>query len=149
MSPRLTPPAPSRIDPHGSSTTWPNTKTACWAEMRGERLRGCHHSSRPAPRHVSSGCQRTQRAGFILLTAVVSAISPTRASYYTRIQGKLTASTGWRILMAGLLTLTLLAAGATLAAGHGGGLDWLPASFVLAISVAAINAWVLLVEILR
>jgi hypothetical protein len=37
----------------------------------------------------------------------------------------------------------------TLAAGHGGGPDWLPAAFVLAIAVAAINAWVLLVEILR
>jgi hypothetical protein len=37
----------------------------------------------------------------------------------------------------------------THAAGHGGGLDWLPAAFVLAILVAAINAWVLLVEILR
>jgi hypothetical protein len=31
----------------------------------------------------------------------------------------------------------------------GGGLDWLPVAFVLAIAVAAINAWVLLVEILR
>jgi hypothetical protein len=37
----------------------------------------------------------------------------------------------------------------TLAAGHGGGLDWLAAAFVLAIAVAAVNAWVLLVEILR
>jgi hypothetical protein len=43
----------------------------------------------------------------------------------------------------------LVAAGVTLAAGHGGGLDWLPAVFVLAILVAAIDAWVLLVEILR
>jgi hypothetical protein len=47
VPPRLTPPSPSRIDPHGSSTTWPNTKTACWAEIRGDRLRGCHHNSRP------------------------------------------------------------------------------------------------------
>jgi len=36
-----------------------------------------------------------------------------------------------------------------LAAGTGGGLFWLPASFVLAIFVAAVNAWVLLVEVLR
>jgi len=40
-------------------------------------------------------------------------------------------------------------AGITLAAGHGGGLFWLPAAFVLAVFVAAVNAWVLLVEVLR
>ena len=51
--------------------------------------------------------------------------------------------------MAGALTLTLLISGVTLAAGAGGGLFWLPASFVLAISVAAVNAWVLLVQVLR
>jgi hypothetical protein len=47
------------------------------------------------------------------------------------------------------LTVTLLLAGVTLATGHGGGLYWLPAAFVLAIVIAAINAWVLLVEVLR
>jgi hypothetical protein len=59
------------------------------------------------------------------------------------------ASTASRIGFASALTLTLIAAGVTLLTGHGGGLDWLPAAFVLAILVAAINAWVLLVEILR
>jgi hypothetical protein len=37
----------------------------------------------------------------------------------------------------------------TLAADHGGGLYWLPVAFVLAIFIASINAWVLLVEVLR
>ena len=36
-----------------------------------------------------------------------------------------------------------------LAAGHGGGLFWLPAAFVIAIVVASANSWVLLVEVLR
>jgi hypothetical protein len=67
----------------------------------------------------------------------------------SRSQRQLTVATAWRLVTATSLTLTLLAAGATLAAGHGGGLDWLPASFVLAVAVAAINAWILLVEILR
>ena len=42
-----------------------------------------------------------------------------------------------------------LLSGVTLATGHGGGLYWLPVAFVLAIVIAAINAWVLLVEVLR
>ena len=88
-------------------------------------------------------------AGFILLTAISSAISPTRAAMAARNQGSLTTRTAWRIGLAIAVTSTLVAAGITLAAGHGGGLDWLPIAFVLSITVAAINAWVLLVEILR
>jgi hypothetical protein len=47
------------------------------------------------------------------------------------------------------LTIVLAVTGSTLAAGAGGGLLWLPAAFVLAVFVAAVNAWVLLVEVLR
>ena len=50
-----------------------------------------------------------------------------------------------RLITAAGLTVTLLLAGVTFATGHGGGLYWLPASFVLAITIAAVNAWVLLV----
>ena len=67
-------------------------------------------------------------AAFILLTAVASAISPVRA---------------------GALTLCLLVCGITPAAGHGGGLFWLLGAFVIAIAVASVNSWVLLVEVLR
>jgi hypothetical protein len=88
-------------------------------------------------------------AAFILLTAAGSAISPTRAMQASRGQAALSRATLLRLVTATALTLTLLAAGVTLAAGHGGGLDWLPAAFVLAITVAAVNAWVLLVEVLR
>jgi hypothetical protein len=38
---------------------------------------------------------------------------------------------------------------ATLLAQGGGGLQWLPFAFVLAVSIAASNAWILLVEVLR
>jgi hypothetical protein len=88
-------------------------------------------------------------AGFILLIAASSAISPARAVLASLDQRHLTTDTAERLVTAIALTLTLVAAGVTLAAGHGGGLDWLPASFVLAVLVAAVNAWVLLVEILR
>lgn len=54
-----------------------------------------------------------------------------------------------RLLIAGALTASLALAGVTLAADRRGGLNWLPVAFVLAVLVAAINAWVLLVEILR
>jgi hypothetical protein len=52
-----------------------------------------------------------------------------------------------------LLALTLVAAYAvaasTLLAQGGGGLHWLPFGFIIAISIAASNAWILLVEVLR
>jgi hypothetical protein len=88
-------------------------------------------------------------AAFILLTAAGSAISPTRALMASRGAGKLGATMLIRLITAIALTFTLLAAGVTLAADHGGGLDWLPAAFVLAITVASVNAWVLLVEVVR
>jgi hypothetical protein len=87
-------------------------------------------------------------AGVILLTAADSAISPVRLTMAVRQSG-LNRRTGPRLFMALMLTAALTGAGVTLAAQAGGGLDWLPVAFVLAIAVAAINAWVLLVEILR
>jgi hypothetical protein len=54
-----------------------------------------------------------------------------------------------RIVFASALTLCLLACGITLGVGHGGGLFWLPIAFVIAILVASVNSWVLLVEVLR
>ena len=88
-------------------------------------------------------------AAFILLIAVDSAISPARALRASGRQSRLDASTLVRLVTATALTISLLAAGVTLALQHGGGLDWLPVAFVLAITVAAVNAWVLLVEVLR
>jgi hypothetical protein len=47
------------------------------------------------------------------------------------------------------LTLIYFISGITLAVEHGGGLLWLPAAFVLSIFIAALNAWILLVEVMR
>jgi hypothetical protein len=88
-------------------------------------------------------------AAFVLLVAVESAISPGRLIHAANGQTELSKATLFRLITAIGLTLTLLIAGITLAAGTGGGLLWLPAAFVLAIFVAAVNAWVLLVEVLR
>jgi hypothetical protein len=54
-----------------------------------------------------------------------------------------------RVVFAFAFTACLLVCGITLAAGHGGGLFWLPAAFVIAIAVTATNSWGLLVEVLR
>jgi hypothetical protein len=48
-----------------------------------------------------------------------------------------------------LATLPVIVAGASLAAGTGGGLFWLVPAVVLLLGVGVMNAWVLLVEILR
>ncbi len=88
-------------------------------------------------------------AAFILLAGIGSATSPVRALLASRQRAAMDASLLLRLITAAGLTVTLLLAGVTLATGHGGGLYWLPAAFVLAIAIAAINAWVLLVEVLR
>jgi hypothetical protein len=88
-------------------------------------------------------------AAFILLTAVASAISPVRALRAASREERRSPTMLQRIVFAGALTLCLLVCGITLAAGHGGGLFWLPAAFVIAIVVASVNSWVLLVEVLR
>jgi hypothetical protein len=48
-----------------------------------------------------------------------------------------------------LATLPVVPAGASLVAQRGGGLYWLVPAIVLLLGVGVINAWVLLIEILR
>jgi len=48
-----------------------------------------------------------------------------------------------------LATLPVIAAGATLLARSGGGLYWLVPALILLLGVEVMNAWVLLIEILR
>ena len=88
-------------------------------------------------------------AAFIVAAGLGSATSPLRALAAIRQQAAIGLPLVVRLVLAAALTVTLLLAGVTLATGHGGGLYWLPAAFVLAIVIAAINAWVLLVEVLR
>jgi hypothetical protein len=88
-------------------------------------------------------------AAFILLTGVASAVSPVRALLSSRRGSMMDGPLLLRLIFAAGLTVSWFLAGVTLATGHGGGLYWLPAAFVLAIMIAAINAWVLLVEVLR
>jgi hypothetical protein len=85
----------------------------------------------------------------LLLVAVGSAISPARAvSAYRKTHIKPVAF-NLRLFLATTLVIAYAVASVTLALGFGGGLHWLPFAFLLAISIAASNAWILLVEVLR
>lgn len=91
---------------------------------------------------------RIALAAVVLLVAAESAISPIRALTAGRSRAEPRRAAALRLTVASALTFVLVAAGISLAVGQGGGLYWLPAGFLLAIGVAAINAWVLLSEML-
>lgn len=88
-------------------------------------------------------------AAFILVVAAESAISPIRSLQARSERSSVGGAALVRLLTALTLTASLIVTGVTLAVGWGGGLFWLPASFVIAVVVAAVNAWVLLVEVVR
>ncbi len=95
------------------------------------------------------GIPRGALAAFILVAGAGSAVLPVRALAARRDGTGLDAPRALRLITGAGLTVTVLLAGVTLATGHGGGLYWLPAAFVLAVVIAAINAWALLAEVLR
>jgi hypothetical protein len=88
-------------------------------------------------------------AVFIILCAVGSAVAPIRAVQAYRSSHVKQVAFGLRLFLACLLAAGYAVAGATFIARAGGGLQWLPAAFLLAVIIAASNAWVLLVEVLR
>jgi hypothetical protein len=85
----------------------------------------------------------------LLLCAVVSAVSPARAVTAYRQTGVKPVAFNLRLLLASVLVAAYAACAVTLLARTGGGLHWLPLGFIVAISIAASNAWILLVEVLR
>jgi hypothetical protein len=87
--------------------------------------------------------------GFLIFAAAGTAISPIRATLAYRQSKVKPVAFNLRFALAATLLATYAVAGATLLAGTGGGLEWLIPSFLLAVAIAASNAWVLLVEVLR
>ena len=85
----------------------------------------------------------------VLVAAGLSALSPVRAFLAYRTTHIKPIGFSIRLGLAVLLVSTYIAASVTLIAQSGGGLHWLAGSFLLAIAIAASNAWVLLVEVLR
>jgi modulator of FtsH protease len=88
-------------------------------------------------------------AVLLLASAAGTAISPIRAARAYRSSRVKPVAYNLRLFLALLLVAAYAVAGATLLAQAGGGLHWLPFAYVLAISIAAANAWILLVEVLR
>jgi hypothetical protein len=87
--------------------------------------------------------------GFVLVAAAGSAVSPVRMLVAEHAANSHQKGGPARLAMAIVFFLVLLISGVSIIVQAGGGLYWLPAAFVIAITVAAINAWVLLVEVLR
>jgi hypothetical protein len=85
----------------------------------------------------------------LLGAAVGSAISPYLASRAYRASRIKPIAYNLRFVMALSLVAGYAIAGVSLLARSGGGLHWLPFAFVLAVLIAASNAWILLVEVLR
>jgi hypothetical protein len=92
---------------------------------------------------------RTIFAGFLVFCAAGSAVSPVRVTLEYRSSRVKPVGFSIRLFLACLLVAVYAVGGATLMARAGGGLHWLPWAFLLAVSVAASNAWILLVEVLR
>jgi small basic protein len=88
-------------------------------------------------------------AGSVLFAALVCLVSPFRSvRAYIESKVKPTAFT-LRLTLTLILVATYVVSGVTLLVGVGGGIEWLPLLFILALSVASIKAWVLTVEVSR
>jgi hypothetical protein len=92
---------------------------------------------------------RVAFAAVLLFFAAGSAVSPVRSTSAYRSSGVKPTAYNLRLFLTLLLVAAYAVAGATLLARGGGGLHWLPVAFILAVTIAASNAWVLLVEVLR
>jgi len=92
---------------------------------------------------------RVAFAAFLLFCAAGSAVSPALATSAHRSSGVKPVAYNLRLSLALLLVAAYAVGGATMLARGGGGLHWLPFAFILAVSIAASNAWILLVEVLR
>jgi hypothetical protein len=98
---------------------------------------------------LDPGISRALFAGFLLFCAAGSVVSPIRATLAQRSSHVKPTAYNLRRFLSLLLVAVYSVTGATLLAQAGGGLHWLPFAFVLAITIAASNAWILLVEVLR
>src|SRR5271170_7954272 len=86
---------------------------------------------------------RAAFAAVLALCAVVSAVSPMRAVTAFRRSGVKPVAFNLRLFLALLLVAAYVVSATTLLVQGGGGLHWLPFGFIVAIGIAASNAWIL------
>jgi hypothetical protein len=98
---------------------------------------------------LDPGIGRLAFGGFLIVCGIGTVISPIRAARSYRENRVKPIAYNLRLALALLLVAMYLAAGVTYLAQGGGGLHWLPFAFILAITTAATNAWILLVEVMR
>ncbi len=98
---------------------------------------------------LDASISREVFAAFLLVCAAGSAISPALSFRAYRRSHVKPVYFNLRLVLALSLVAGYALVGITLLAQSGGGLHWIPVAFILAISIAASNAWVLLVEVLR
>jgi modulator of FtsH protease len=88
-------------------------------------------------------------AAVLLVSAAGAGVSPVRSTLSARTSSAKPVGYNLRRFLSLLLVMAYAVCAATLLAGAGGGLHWLLPAFLLAVGIAATNAWILLVEVLR
>jgi hypothetical protein len=98
---------------------------------------------------LEPGLSRTTVGIELVIEGVVVTVAVTALTLISRPRGEQESYLASALLLAAVGTLPFVVAGVSFLAEAGGGLSWVLTGFIAAIVGAMINAWVLLVEILR
>jgi hypothetical protein len=98
---------------------------------------------------LEPGLSRTTVGIELLVEGVVVTVAVTALTLMSRPRDEQKSYLASALLLAAVGTLPFVLAGVSVLAEAGGGLSWVLTGFIAAIVGAMINAWVLLVEILR
>ncbi|MFL5850433.1 MAG: hypothetical protein ACJ76R_16005 [Solirubrobacteraceae bacterium] len=98
---------------------------------------------------LEPGLSRTTVGVELLVEGVVITLTVAALTLRSRPRGDEESYLASALVLAGIGTVPFVVAGISFLAESGGGMSWVLTGFVAAIVGAMINAWVLLVEILR
>lgn len=98
---------------------------------------------------LEPGLSRTTVGVELLVEGVVITVTVAALTLWSRPRGDEESYLASALVLAGIGTVPFVVAGISFLAESGGGMSWVLTGFVAAIVGAMINAWVLLVEILR
>ena len=98
---------------------------------------------------LEPGLSRTTVGIELLVEGVVITVTVAALTFWPRPRDDQESHLASAVLLAGIGTLPFVVAGVSFLVASGGGMTWVLTGFIGAIVGAMINAWVLLVEILR
>jgi hypothetical protein len=98
---------------------------------------------------LEPGLSRTTVGVELLVEGVVLTVTVAALTLGSRPRGDEESYLASALVLAGIGTVPFVVAGVSFLAESGGGMTWVLTGFIAAIVGAMINAWVLLVEILR